>query len=53
LQLSQLVPLASRQARAQRVDAYSLTIHGFASPVPYDVLGDFDLRHLGRWSGLG
>jgi hypothetical protein len=30
LQLSQLIPLAARQARAQHVDAHSLTIHGFA-----------------------
>ena len=47
MQLSQLVPLAARQARAQRVDAHLLTIHGFAMPVPYDVLGVFVLRRLG------
>ncbi len=34
LQLSQLIPLAARQVRAQRADAHSLTIHGFARPVP-------------------
>jgi len=30
MHLSQIIPVAARQARAQHVDAHSLTIHGFA-----------------------